>query len=304
MLSRCMPRTVSIVGAGRVGIALGKRLRALGWRVGAVVTRSKATSRAAVRAIGAGVPAKGQGFSPTKNPDNLVGALAPVTDVVLITTPDDALAATARSLARAGGRAALRGKVILHTSGALDRSVLAPLARLGASTGSLHPMQTFSGRGVPRLEGVTFTIEGDPKACRVARAIARSLGGVPVALAGRDKLAYHAAAVLAGGSSFALIEASVQVLVRIGFTRRQAMQTLLPLMRQMLDNIERIGPRAAWTGPLSRGDYAVVAKHVRALRRYPPELQKSYAALALLAGRVLSKTPATLARLKRVLKSP
>ena len=51
-----MKRTLSIVGAGRVGRTLGKRLRERGWRIGAVVTRSTATSRAAVRAIGAGTP--------------------------------------------------------------------------------------------------------------------------------------------------------------------------------------------------------------------------------------------------------
>ena len=152
-------------------------------------------------------------------------------------------------------------------------------------------MQTFSGRVFPKLDGVIFAVEGDPKARRVAHAITRSLGGVPVAIRGRDKPVYHATAVLVCGSGFPLIESALQMLVRIGFTRRRAMQTLLPLTRQMLDNVERIGPRAAWTGPLSRGDYAVVAKHVKALRSYPREVQQAYAALALLAGRVLSKQP-------------
>ena len=69
------------------------------------------------------------------------------------------------------------------------------------------------------------------------------------------------------------------------------MQTLLPLIRQILDNIERIGPRAAWTGPLSRGDYAIVARHVRALQKYPREIQQAYAASSLLAGRLLAKNP-------------
>ncbi|HKV03480.1 MAG TPA: NAD(P)-binding domain-containing protein, partial [Candidatus Acidoferrales bacterium] len=49
-----MNRTLSIVGAGRVGRTLAKRLSELGWHIGAVVARSSATSRAAVRAIGAG----------------------------------------------------------------------------------------------------------------------------------------------------------------------------------------------------------------------------------------------------------
>jgi predicted short-subunit dehydrogenase-like oxidoreductase (DUF2520 family) len=281
--------TISIVGAGRVGTTLAKRLRQLGWRVGAVVTRSKRTARTAVRVIGAG------------NPLAIIGTEIPRADVILLTTPDDALPKTVQSLAKIGG-ANWRGKVVLHTSGALDRSVFDPLARLGASTGSLHPMQTFSGRNLPKLEGVTFAVEGDAKALRVARQIARSLGGVPVAIAGADKPAYHATAVLAAGSGFALIEASVQMLEKIGFTRRRALQTLLPLTRQMLDNVERIGPRAAWTGPLSRRDFAIVAKHVRALRKYPREFQQSYAALALLAARVLANDPgATLRRLRRIL---
>jgi predicted short-subunit dehydrogenase-like oxidoreductase (DUF2520 family) len=285
-----MTRTISIVGAGRVGATLAKRLRQLGWRIGAVVTRSEKSARAAVRAIGAGgARAK-------------LSAAVLHSDVVLLSTPDDALASAAASLARIGA-GKWRGKVVLHTSGALDRGILDPLARLGASTGSLHPMQTFSGRNVPRLQGVIFAVEGDAKALRVAKQIARSLGGVPVAIASADKPAYHATAVLAAGSGFALIEAAVEILIHIGFTRRRAFQTLLPLTRQMLDNVERLGPRAAWTGPLSRGDFDVIAKHVRALRRYPREFQESYAALALLAARVLSKDPdATLRHLRLSLK--
>jgi len=74
-------------------------------------------------------------------------------------------------------------------------------------------------------------------------------------------------------------------------------------MRQIFDNIERIGPRAAWTGPLSRGDYAIVAKHARALRRFPREIQRAYAALSLLAGRVLARNPdAALKKIDRALK--
>ena len=56
MLTQRMSETVSIVGAGRVGRALGRRLHELGWRIGAVTGRSMTTARAAVRAIGAGHP--------------------------------------------------------------------------------------------------------------------------------------------------------------------------------------------------------------------------------------------------------
>lgn len=290
MLSRCMSRTISIVGAGRVGATLGKRLRELGWRIGAVVTRSAATARAARHTIGAGT-AQGHHSAEICN-----------ADVVLMAVPDTQIAKVASTLARIAGRAC-RGKVVLHTSGALDSSSLAPLARLGARTGSLHPMQTFSGRGAPNLKGVVFAIEGHPRARRVAAQIARQLGGVPVTIEGSGKPAYHAAGALAAGHALALIEAATRILIAQGFSRRRAVGALLPLTRQMLENFERHGPRAAWTGPIARGDFAVVAQHAKALRRFPREFAQAYAALARLSARLLAKNPAPMiSRLNRVLK--
>jgi len=346
MLTRSMKRTVSIIGAGRVGKTLGKRLRERGWRIGAVVTRSAASARAAIRAIGAGTPYAAEkifprlggsaGLQPREKRPALEGALAPelarpfrgselqlrqkrasgrralapevaailASELILFSTPDDILPSLAQSLATLGG-SAWRGKIALHTSATLDRTALAPLARRGAATGSLHPMQAFGGAIIPNLRGVIFAIEGDAKARRVAQSIAKSLGGIPIPIATCDKPIYHASAVMAGGSLYPVIEAGLQLLIGIGFTRSRATQTLLPLARQILDNIERIGPRAAWTGPLSRGDYAIVAKHTRALRRYPREIRDAYAALALLSGRVLARNPrAALKQINRALAAP
>jgi predicted short-subunit dehydrogenase-like oxidoreductase (DUF2520 family) len=290
MLSRAMSRTISIIGAGRVGQTVAKRLGKLGWRIGAVVTRSRSSARAAVRAIGGGKPYA----APTASV--LDG------DVILMTTPDGALEDVAKELANSG-REKWRGKIVLHTSGALDSRVLAPLARRGAHTGSMHPMQTFSGRSTPRIEGVIFAIEGAPAARRAAEKIARSLGGTPVRIDGGNKPAYHAAGAVVAGHALALVESAIQTLMKIGFSRQRGNEALLPLIRQMLDNYERLGPHSAWTGPLSRGDYATISKHVSALGKFPREYRDAYAALARLSARVLSKKPAaTEKKLRRVFK--
>jgi predicted short-subunit dehydrogenase-like oxidoreductase (DUF2520 family) len=294
-----MKRTVSIVGAGRVGRTLGRRLHDLGWGVGAVVTRSSANSRAAVRVIGAGTPmrlAGSGGLSFRKDGTGSTRDLALdlrrvfAADVIFFTTSDDILPPLARAFARHAGDKC-RGKTVLHTSATLDRGALAPFARYGAAVGSLHPMQAFGGSVMPNLKDVIFAVEGDPKAVRVAASIAKSLGGIPVAIASRDKAIYHAAGVLAAGSAYATIEAGLQLLMRAGFTRERAGETLFPLVRQIFDNIERIGPRAAWTGPLSRGDYEIVSRHARALRTSSLEVRKAYAALAMLAASILSGDP-------------
>src|ERR1700693_3522694 len=149
MLTQRMSETVSIVGAGRVGRALGRRLHELGWRVGGVTGQSVSTARAAVRAIGAGQPLGG----PTHQVLN--------SRVVLITTPDDVIEGVAKNLARLGGKEWC-GKVVLHTSGSLDSRVLRPVAEMGAATGSMHPMQTFSNQNFPDLAKCIFGIAGCP----------------------------------------------------------------------------------------------------------------------------------------------
>ena len=214
------------------------------------------------------------------------------------------MAEVAAGLARIGGDE-WKGRIVLHTSGALDRSVLAPLAVRGAATGSLHPMQTFSGRGVPRLDGVIFAVEGDPPAVKKARAIAHALGGEAVTLTGRDKPAYHAAGAFVAGRVLAVMEAATRILMEMGFTRRRAAQALLPLVRQMLENFEHLGPRAAWTGPLSRGDYDTIAKHIEALAPFPREVRDAYIALTRLTACMLTPQPReTLRRLDQLLGKP
>ncbi len=245
-----MQNSLAIIGAGRVGRALGRRLRELGWKIGAIVTRSEASARKAVRFIGAGKACAG-----------LTRQIL-VSRVILIATPDDHIAVVARGLARIAEEE-LRGRVVLHTSGAMDSSALDSVRHRGAKIGSIHPLQSFSGVAVPSLEGKVFAIEGDTQAVRMARRIARALGGSPVHIAGSKKLLYHTAAAMA-------------------------------LTRQVLENFERLGPRAAWTGPLSRGDYKVVRAHSNALRESPHEFMHAYEALNRLAARVLSQDSAAM----------
>jgi predicted short-subunit dehydrogenase-like oxidoreductase (DUF2520 family) len=283
-----MEKTLAIVGAGRVGRALGRRLRELGWKIGAVVTRSEVSARRAVRFIGAGKAHAGM----TRQ------ILA--SRVILITTPDDEIASVAQELARIGAEE-LRGKVVLHTSGAQGAKVLDAVKAQGATVGSMHPLQSFSGVSVPSLEGIVFAVEGETQAVRVARQMVRSLGGSAVRIAGEKKALYHAAATMAAGNVLAVEEAAMQLLVTLGMKHSEAVRALLPLTRQVLENIERLGSRAAWTGPLARGDYKVVKAHLEALRERPAEFVEAYEALNRLAARALAKDAAgMLAELEKI----
>ncbi|MGC1619145.1 MAG: DUF2520 domain-containing protein [Candidatus Acidiferrum sp.] len=283
-----MPGTLAIIGAGRVGRALGRRLHDLGWKVGAVVTRGEPSARKAVRSIGVG------------HAHAFMTRQVLATQLILITTPDRCLAEVAEELARIGAEE-LQGKIVLHTSGALSSEVLAPVRQCGAAVGSMHPLQSFSGVGIPPLEGRVFAIEGDPAAVRLARHIARTLGAIPAHIEGSKKPLYHAAGALAAGSVLALMEAATRLMTAAGMKRREAVRALLPLTRQVLENFERLGPRAAWTGPLSRGDYGVVAAHAVAMEDLPLEFVQAYEAVNILATLILGHdSAAMLAELEKI----
>jgi predicted short-subunit dehydrogenase-like oxidoreductase (DUF2520 family) len=274
-----MTKSLAIVGAGRVGRALGRRLKETGWRITVVAGRTEASAKRGARFIGGGRSAAGV-------PSTLAAATT-----ILLTVPDDAIATVAAELAHSAGED-LRGKVVLHTSGALDASILLPLQFRGAAVGCMHPLQSFNGVSVPPLEGKVFAIEGEEPAVRVARKIARSLGAVPVGICAAKKTLYHAAGGLAAGQCLALEEAGVRMLTTTGLKRREAVRALVSLTRQVLDNYEELGPQKAWTGPLARGDFSVVSAHENALGELQPEFLEAYHAVSRLAAQVLSHNPA------------
>jgi predicted short-subunit dehydrogenase-like oxidoreductase (DUF2520 family) len=273
-----LARTVAFIGAGRVARGLGARLREAGWKIGAVVALQLPSARAAVRAIGGGTACAGQTRRVLE------------ASVILLVVPDDALAGVAAELERIGGEE-LRRKVVAHTSGALSSAVLEPLASHGAWTGAIHPMQSFGARARTHLEGVLFGIEGHPQALRVLRKIVRSLGGDAARIGQGRKAEYHCAGTFAASHVLASVEAGVQLLLSAGMKRREATRALLRLARQVLNNQELLGPHAAWTGPLSRGDEATIRLHCEALDRYPGEFRQAYVEMTRLAARVLARSP-------------
>jgi predicted short-subunit dehydrogenase-like oxidoreductase (DUF2520 family) len=268
-----MPRkpTIALVGAGKVAQALGPALRRAGYRISEVVGRDRAASRARVRRLARRVGAHAV----------TVAEAGLHSDVIWLAVSDDAVAACARELAR---RRDWEGKIALHSSGALPSDRLAPLRRRGAAVGSLHPLMTFARGSVPGLRGVFFAVEGDARAVRVGRRIARDLGGSALHLRKRDKALYHAWGMFTSPLLVAVLALSERVGRKAGVTDpARAAQAIL---RQTFKNYLEAGAAAAFSGPLVRGDVTTVRANLRALRALP-DARHAYLALARAALRDL-----------------
>jgi len=185
--------------------------------------------------------------------------------VIILAVPDDAIGPLARVLADAGTIGSQQ--VVLHLSGVHGQEALGPLVGSRAALGSLHPLQTISDpeRAAERLKGAWAAVEGMPRAVEAAERLAQDVGLRPFRIASQAKPMYHAGAVFAS-NYFVVVEAVAQRLLRhAGLTDAEAWQALRPLVEGTLENLARLGPVGALTGPVARGDEATVRRHVEAL---------------------------------------
>lgn len=206
-----------IVGPGRAGRSLAAALEGRGWSV--------------VDLLGRG--------------DDVTDAAAGV-DLVVIATPDAAIAPVARAIEPRPDT------VVAHLAGSLGLEVLAPHPRRAA----VHPLMALPDpeTGARRLRsGGWFAVAGDPVAGRIVDA----LGGRAFTIADDDRALYHAAAVVASNHLVALLGQAE----RLGRRAGVPLEALVALARGSLDDVDALGPARALTGPAARGDEETIARH-------------------------------------------
>ena len=251
--------SVSIIGTGRLGTALAVALAGQGYAVRSLVARRVESARKAATLAR---------NSATVLDDDIaafaakhIGSL-PQADLFLISVPDDQIEGVARVLSKLRLE---RKPIALHTSGALSSEVLLPLAEQGWSVGSVHPLISVPDANAS-LRGAFWSVEGDPRAVRLAKTLVRDLGGTSFSIRTAEKPLYHAAAVMTSGNVTALFDVALEMLVACGLTRKTARQVLQPLLISTAHNLETKDPSAALTGTFSRGDIETVKRHLAALK--------------------------------------
>jgi predicted short-subunit dehydrogenase-like oxidoreductase (DUF2520 family) len=257
--------SITLVGAGNLASVLGPALKSAGYRIDAVVSRPLRKSRQRAAALAKKIGAKTQTL-----PDAQIQS-----DIVWLCSTDDALSVTATRLAQ---HSDWRGKIVFHSSGALTSDVLAPLQHVGAHAASVHPMMTFARGTTPRMEHVTFAVEGARKAVTVARKVARGLKADSFIIKKKSKVLYHAL----GSFSSPLLVAALATAERVGraagLTANQSRKVTGPILQQTLKNYLARGAAEAYGGPMKRGDISTVRRHIKELRQVPGA-SEVYAAL-------------------------
>lgn len=256
---------LGFIGAGRVGGSMAVALSRAGYPVVAIASRSFPSASDLADLLPDALA-----FRTTQD-------VADRSDVLFVTTPDDAMCQAASDIQWRPGQG------VVHCSGVASLDVFDEAVAEGAVPGAIHPMQAVSSieNGVESFPGTTFGIEADGDMKRYLGDLAEAIGGNPLFLRAEDKAMYHLTGVLMGNLLTALGAVAAQLWETFDFTRADGVKALAPMMRQVSVNLDRSGLPAAIAGPYVRGDVGTVRKHLDVLRERAPQYLPLYCELAL-----------------------
>jgi len=256
---------LGFIGAGTVGTALSVRLSSKDYWVAAVSCRNQTSARNLAQVIN-----DCRAFNNNQS-------VADAAELIFITTPDDVIASVASQIQWHAGQS------VVHCSGADSTDILEPAKKLGAQVGAFHPLQTFASvkQAIENMPGSTFALEAEEPLLNTLKDMATALDGHWVELKASDKVAYHAAAVIACNYMVTLVKLATDLWQSFDVPPHQATQALLPLLRGTINNIDTIGIPQCLTGPIARGDIGTIKKHLSALQKIAPTMVSTYRELGL-----------------------
>lgn len=244
-----------LVGPGRAGMSVALAAREEGHRVVGVLGRSGG-SEAARRLDAVWLDWDADSLPPA--------------DIMVVAVSDGAIRSVAQDLA---GR--VTASIAVHLSGATPISVLDVL---GLPHGSLHPLQSLPDpeTGMRSLVGAGMAVTGSSSAVQESLTrFAASIGCRPFSLSDATKVTYHAAASAASNFVTTVLALSDDLFRAAGVDPALAES----LTQAAVRNAYTLGPRAALTGPVVRGDTETVQTQIEAAYDVSEHVGATFAAL-------------------------
>lgn len=243
---------IGFIGAGKVGCTLGKYFSVNGYDVAGYYSRDPGSAKFAAEFTGT------KYFSSKEE-------LLSVCDTIFITVPDGTIKEVYNELKRLD----IAGKQLCHCSGAMTAAeAFEDIEEHGSAGCSVHPLFPVSSKteSYHEIGKAFFCLEGDENCVAEWQEIFSVLGNPTRIISGSTKSEYHAACAIFSNLVCALADESISLMERCGFTEKEALSALEPLVMSNIRRILSAGPVEALTGPVERGDIKTVQKHIACMK--------------------------------------
>jgi predicted short-subunit dehydrogenase-like oxidoreductase (DUF2520 family) len=237
--------TFSLIGCGKVGTSLARRLVEKGFQVNYIFNRTPDKAIELSREIGG-------------KPITELEDVSKEEHWIIISVADDRVAEVSQRLQSTHA-------LLTHTSGVL------PSNAIGQSrNGYFYPLQSFSTERSTEWSKVPLFIEANAEEDRKSlREIAALIGGSVHEIDAEQKKHLHLAAVFINNfTNHMLVLAE-----RIAQEKQLDFSIFHALLQETVDKAIAIGPKNAQTGPAIRGDEKTIEQHISLL---PEELKDIY----------------------------
>lgn len=247
---------IGFIGAGKVGVSLGKYFKKKGLQVGGYYSRTRESAKWAAA------------FTQSTYYENLQEMISSC-EIILFTVPDGTIASVWETV-----KPYISGKIIGHCSGLHSSKIFSDAGKADCFAYSIHPLMAVNSRenSWREFSDTLFTIEGDEKYLYYIEEILTGLGNQTRIISTENKIKYHAAAAILSNHLTALFDMSETLFRECGFVGREE---LYHLAEGGLTNILQEGCVNALTGPVERNDVETVQKHLSVLTG---EAKRSYQA--------------------------
>lgn len=252
-------KVISIIGAGRVGKAIGRliKLKKAGI-LGGVFSQTRSHAEIACAFIEEGIPC-----------DYL--SEIPQSDIIFITTPDSKIKHVCDQFITENTNQKMDHVSILHCSGSLTTEVLDEAkSKLHALIGSIHPIHSFGNPAlaVDNFSGTICSYQGDGKLYTEIKSLFTQLGaGKVFRLSSKNKALYHVSGMFPGCLTTALMKISKKLYLQAGVPESIVDLIIPKLLANTVKRIHSEGIDGVnFDGPLARKDTETFGKHLEALK--------------------------------------
>ena len=254
---------IAFIGAGKIAHSLVSALLEAGYNVASVISRNKSSAQKLSKKFG--IP----------HHSNKLNSLNQDTAIFFLTVPDNQIEKVAKSLSKLNLN--FEQSLFVHVSGALNIEELKSLKKKKGKVASFHIMQTFPSQRKVDIKNCSVAIETENKKTKnFLNKLASDLKLKSFYLRSDKKIYYHLAGVFA--SNFLVGNLSVsEKMFQLSKKGKADFNLILDsIVYSTLSNVKNTGISGALSGPVERGDFETIEKHLRALRKKDKQLYKSY----------------------------
>ncbi|MCW8801818.1 MAG: DUF2520 domain-containing protein [Candidatus Bathyarchaeota archaeon] len=240
---------IVIIGAGKIAYSLTSALKHSGYDIQIIISKKLESAKSLTKK-----------YSVPRHSNTLKNIPEEV-NVFFLTIPDGEIKSVAEKLSKL--RKNFNNCICIHFSGVENINSLKSLAEKSCATGSLHIIRPFPSKKIVDIKNSPASIETNNKlALEFLIRLCKKLKLKPHRITSEEKVFHHLAAV---HSSNFLVGNLFNAFSLISSKNNAPNDILRKTTQSALDNVFKLSPAKALSGPIDRGDIYTIKKHINAL---------------------------------------